>query len=80
MEPPAKMSSVGFFHAIPTSGGAHVVYNGVLPDDVVRATVTSRRRTELVLAGTWVPGTHTVLWPRAALLAWADRQTGPLLP
>ena len=70
--------NLAFYHAIPAEGGAHYVFVGITPADVVRATMTSRRRAELVISGEWAPRTHIKLWPRAQLLAWADRQTGPL--
>jgi hypothetical protein len=55
----------------PMEGGASIVAHGTSDFDIGAATATSETRRRLYAAGRYMPTAYTILWPRAALLAWA---------
>lgn len=63
-----------FFHR-PLERGAIAVRFPPSPIDVAWATEKSASRRRLHDEGRYTPDTHTMLWPRRQLLAWAERQS-----
>jgi hypothetical protein len=63
----------------PMEGGASIVRHGTSDFDIGAATATSETRRQLCAAGKYMPTAYTILWPRAALLAWtgADGRKRP---
>jgi len=62
---------LGYLRLRPVERGATVVRNRTSSFDIESATATSESRRRLYEAGKFVPVSHTILWPREELLAWA---------
>ncbi len=57
----------------PTRNGAFMIHQGPAEIHSQRAAAFSPSRRALIEAGTYMPRSWTVAWPRAALLRWAER-------
>ncbi len=60
----------------PLARGAFLVAGKTSEFDIVSATTNSQARTQLYEQGRYTPVPHTLVWPREALLRWADAR-GP---
>jgi hypothetical protein len=58
----------------PLQRGASVVRSGTTAFDISSATAKSSTRRQLYEEGKYLPVSYNLLWPRDALLAWADGQ------
>lgn len=56
----------------PQERGAFLIRHGTTAIDIERATLTSPTRRALYAEGKYRPVSYTLVWPRDALLAWAD--------
>jgi hypothetical protein len=66
---------LGYLRLRPVERGAIVVRNRTSSFDIQSATATSESRRRLYEAGKFIPVSHTILWPREELLAWAQSET-----
>jgi len=69
---------LAYLRQIPHAGGAIILKGKPTEEDVLLATATSETRREAYRAGRYLPRTYTMIWPRAALLAWAERRAAGL--
>lgn len=63
---------LAYLSDLPLAHGAMRVRIGSSAEDVALATATSAARRKLVEAGEYRPEKWQLIWPRAAMLAWAD--------
>jgi len=66
--------SLAFVRELQEANGATLLRAVRQRRDAWGATATSRHRRRLVESGQYAPEVWVSVWPRAALLAWADRQ------
>lgn len=64
---------LAYLQTTPASGGAFFVRHGSSPFDFDLATARSPTRRALAEKGEYLPTCYSLVWPREALLAWAQR-------
>lgn len=67
---------LSYLSEMPLNGGAFRVRIGASEDDRKLATATSATRRALAESGEYIPTKWLLVWPRKALLRWADAQDG----
>lgn len=65
---------LAFLQTLPLSAGAFLIRNAQGEIHTRRATLTSPTRRRLHQEGKYLPTCYTLVWPRKALLSWAERQ------
>lgn len=75
-DPPLESISprLAYLRLNPLKGGAFIVHQGPAPIHSERAAASSPTRKAMVDSGEYLPRSWLVAWPRAALIAWADRR------
>ena len=63
---------LAYLRRVPMSAGAISVAHGTTAFDVQSATATSASRRKLFEQGRYRPVSHSIIWPRDAIIAWAQ--------
>ena len=66
---------LGYLRKVPLEGGAALLFVCRHPDGSSGALSKSETRRRLFAEGKYVPATYMRIWPRAAVLAWRERQS-----
>ena len=62
-----------YLRKIPLSNGARIFYSGINESEAVKnATLTSKTRRDLYLAGKYHPTSYEMIWMRDDVIKWAD--------
>jgi hypothetical protein len=64
---------LAYLRQVPMAAGAVSVRHGTTQFDIDSATKTSPSRRALYQEGKYIPTCWSIVWPRAAMLAWRDR-------
>ncbi|QYU70256.1 hypothetical protein J4558_09120 [Leptolyngbya sp. 15MV] len=67
---------LAYLRRVPMENGAVAVSHGTTQFDIDSATATSPTRRAMYEDGTYLPQCWSILWPRAAMLAWSRSEAG----
>ncbi len=69
----AKISPhLAYLTELPLKNGAKIFRIGTTEEDIKNATLKSRTRRKLYEQGKYMPASHYMIWPRKAMIKWAD--------
>lgn len=64
---------LGYLQVNPTNNGAFLIPHGPGSIHTTRATKTSASRKKLYDEGKYIPVCYSLVWPRSAMIAWAEK-------
>lgn len=75
-DPPLETISprLGYLRLNPLKGGAFIIHQGPAAIHSERCGATSPTRRAMIESGEYLPRSWLVAWPRASLIAWAERR------